>query len=61
MNETRNDYKTATPCDDCDKMMNCINGRWCPQLHIYVEHLHPQDGKPCQQNNGSSEHGEGDF
>ena len=46
---------------DCDKMMNCINGRWCPQLHIYVEHLHPQDGKPCQQNNGSSEHGEGDF
>lgn len=42
-------YRTQTPCDGCDKLRNCINGRWCPELRIYVEHVHPEQGKPCEQ------------
>lgn len=48
-NKNLTPYRTQTPCDGCDKLRNCINGRWCPELRIYVEHIRPEKGKPCEQ------------
>lgn len=53
INERRQEYSKVSrtrkmiPCDGCVKIRNCINGRWCTQLRIYVEHLTPAQGRPC--------------
>lgn len=32
-------------CDGCALGRNCINGRWCVRLSMYVEHLDTLQGR----------------
>lgn len=40
------DVKPHT-CDGCSDLQNCINGRYCLSLNIYVEWI-KDEGKPCR-------------
>ena len=33
-------------CDNCVDGMNCINGRYCMRLRVYVEYCKP-GAEPC--------------